>query len=201
MRTLPLAGRRGDGRFVIVDDEDFGWLSSERWLYRRETKKHDRVTAQCAIVIHTYLGQRLSRAILSHHGHTLAGFLARHRNGWTLDNRKENLTLVTRGDNGRSGSRRNVHCIGGQWRIVIGKTVHGSFPTKEAALLARDEIATSLGYATSTEHDRLLVPVLEALDGFVRDGILTFNPAATLLEDKYRLRDRNIPFIPHSQTQ
>lgn len=34
-KLIPLHGKHGKGKFAIVDDEDYGWLSEYRWYCTR----------------------------------------------------------------------------------------------------------------------------------------------------------------------
>lgn len=192
MRVLPLSGRLGAGRFTLIDDDDFEWLSAFRWTYERQTppaNRHGSPPRPKQGFAASNTGQpAMHRAILQHRGQTLTDLIVRHRNGWMLDNRKENLKLGTRNDNRRTSRRQNIHSNGTEWRVVLGSTDYGLFPSKEAAQAARDEIAQSLGYSTITEQQHLLAALTEALDGMVQNGLLTFNAEATLLEDRYQVR-------------
>lgn len=188
MRILPLQGRAAAGRFTLVDDEDFDWLDASRWLYRIGWVELSRVRGLPSVSVRTTQGVSLPRAVLAHHGHEIAGLVTRHRNGWRLDNRKDNLILDTRGGNARSGRRKNICAVGDEWRLVIGETDYGLFPTKEAAHAAYQEIARTLGYATTIEQERLLEEVVGALAAFVKQGIIVDDPVAERFEDRFRMK-------------
>jgi len=185
MRILPFTtGRLSRGRFALVDAEDFGPLSVHPWLYRHEGRVGHGTTC-----VRTSSGHRLARAVLELHGVDLTDKMVRHLNGWTMDCRRSNLAAVTRADNARTGVQKNIHCVAGAWRIVLGRKVHGSFPDKEAALAAWDEIASRHGYVSDTEQRKLLVETREALNGLVLDGYLIHISSTRDLDDEYRVRE------------
>lgn len=186
MRILALtAGRLSRGRFALVDAEDFELLSVHPWLYR-----HDgRVGSGRPTLVRTSAGQRLARLVLELHGLDLTDKMVRHRNGWSMDCRGSNLAAVTRADNARTGVQKNIHCVAGVWRVVLGRKAHGSFPTKEAALLGWDEIAAQHGYVSDTEQRKLLGETREALNGLVMGGYLIHISSARNLDDEYQVRE------------
>lgn len=90
------------------------------------------------------------------------GMVVDHRNGNTLDNRRENLRLVPQSENlkntcryrcnksGHNGVRFRPHLDKYQVHIgVNGKTVHGGyFDTMEQAVAAREELNKQYGYTS-----------------------------------------------------
>lgn len=136
MKQIALDG----GFFVIVDDEDYEYLSAYKWHrnrtgYARRTLKHKGKS---------YVSQ-MHRLIL---GMEYGGDLTvDHINGNTLDNRKENLRICTRSENqwNRINSKNNTsgykgvsfHSATGQWRgrVSAHKVEYsvGYFETKELA--------------------------------------------------------------------
>lgn len=76
------------------------------------------------------------------------GYVVDHINRDTLDNRRENLRLATKSQNGfNSGMRKNntsgykgvdFHTTRGQYRARLGATHLGWFSTMEEAMKARD---------------------------------------------------------------
>lgn len=185
MRILPFTtGRLSRGRFALVDAEDFGSLSVHSWLYRHEGRVGHGTTS-----VRTSSGHRLARSVLELHGLDLTGMMVRHLNGWSMDCRRSNLAAVTRAGNARTGVQKNIHCVAGVWRVVLGRTPHGSFPTKEAALLAWDDIAHQHGYVSDTEQRKLLGETREALNRLVLDGYLTHISSARCLDDEYQVRE------------
>jgi hypothetical protein len=91
-----------------------------------------------------------------HHGPIPFGLLIDHQDHDTLNNRIENLRLVTRAENQRNMSmnRRNTSGTSGvdwqtrpqKWRARIADKHLGLFDTKEEAVKARLEAQVALGF-------------------------------------------------------
>ena len=114
MKRIPLT----QGKFAIVDDEDFDWLNQWKWsafkcphtfyversIYSRDTKKARTV--------------RLHREILGLKKDD--GKQADHINGSGLDNRRCNLRVCTRSENNRNMQKQFKICSskykGVNWR-------------------------------------------------------------------------------------
>ncbi len=86
------------GRFALVDDADFGWLSQYKWHARkhRNTFYAARKVSGTSVYMH--------RTILS----VPKGLLSDHRDGNGLHNQRSNLRICTYSDNGA-----NRHVIKG----------------------------------------------------------------------------------------
>jgi hypothetical protein len=136
-RMIPLT----QGKFALVDDEDFDYLNQWKWcaLY----KKH----------INTYYAVRsgigathMARLIMS----TPKGMVVDHINHNTLDNRRSNLRNVTYSENqtNRRAAKKNPFhekCISqnhNSYRVQIHKSLKKvydkTFPTLEQAIEARN---------------------------------------------------------------
>jgi hypothetical protein len=87
------------GRFAIVDDEDFERLSHHKWKcwYIKEGDRLSYVKAQV-----NKKNQYLHRLIMD----ACDGQIVDHINGDTLDNRKCNLRICTASDNSRNQRKR-----------------------------------------------------------------------------------------------
>jgi len=140
-----------NGRFTIVDDEDFLWLSQFHWytnsgkwnLYANREVMTEGKTS-CFL---------MHREIMMHHGYKIEGFYVDHINHNGLDNRKENLRMVTASQNqmnrlpikSLSGYKGVTIYRNGKWRAsakVDQKNVHlGYFDTKEEAAIAYNSFA------------------------------------------------------------
>jgi hypothetical protein len=89
-RRIPL----GEGLFTLVDPADFYWLNNYHWSPRRNSN--------CIYAVR-FLNERgkktkivsLHRLLLNPASHLLVD----HRNGDTLDNRRDNLRLATHSQN------------------------------------------------------------------------------------------------------
>ncbi len=134
-KLIPLT----QGKFAIVDDEDYDWLMQWNWYYkvyaaRSKSKSHS------AILMHRLI---------------LPGKMIDHKNGNELDNRKCNLRECTRAENsynqkGQKNSTskyKGVHWIKkrGIWHACIinglSTTFLGSFRNEEDAAKAYNEAA------------------------------------------------------------
>jgi len=92
-KQIPLT----QGKFALVDDEDFEFLSQWKWLYHKGYavrnrfigifKKYKKVEHICMhrVIVNTPVGKETD-----------------HVNGDKLDNRKENLRICTREQNSRN---------------------------------------------------------------------------------------------------
>lgn len=93
MKLIPLT----QGKFAIVDDEDFDLLNQWKWGY---THGYARRTGSRPEQQHIYM----HRIILK----VGVGQMVDHKNTDSLDNRKENLRLCTKSSNGMNrGKNKN----------------------------------------------------------------------------------------------
>ncbi len=177
MRIAPLLGRNSATRFTLVDAEDYDWVMSRRWSYSKQRWAGNWRTG------------RLHRALLEHHGHDLTGRRVDHCDGWTLDNRKVNLTAFTEQETRKHSGQRNIHCSGNKWCVRLGQLVVGRYDSEEEADAAYEQAARDAGFVTARMRTELLAPVLEQLEAWVAEGLIVRNiPGARLIEDRYRLR-------------
>jgi hypothetical protein len=130
------------GKFAIVDDVDFEWLSQWKW-YSNNSKWGDyanRQKMEKGKITHFYM----HREIMKYYGYKIEGFFIDHINHNSLDNRKENLRLVN--DSQSQMNRKITNKVGfkgvnlyrnGKWRAfskINQKQIHlGYFNTKEEA--------------------------------------------------------------------
>lgn len=116
---LPIA--RGE---VLVDDEDYEWLSAIRWQLL-ETKKAGSVRHYASAVIRCGPGKRyglyMHRAIVGRYWPLHRSQEVDHVNGDGLDNRHENLRQATRQQN-HVNSRAHL-TVRGEPRVEIWKGV------------------------------------------------------------------------------
>lgn len=123
------------GKFAIVDDEDFDFLSQFRWHYAE---------GYASKAPHI----RMHRLLMN----TPEGYLTDHINNNTLDNRRSNLRVVSPSQNSMNTLKRNsiyspykgVDYHKGEWRSRIKGKLIGGFTTEHAAALAYDLWATAL---------------------------------------------------------
>ena len=100
MKQIPLT----QGKFSIVDDEDFPLLSQFKWyahlehgyFYATRASSRDKVTGKQKVI-------SMSRFIMN----APKGMLVDHKNGDTLDNRRKNLRICTHAENGRNRTKIN----------------------------------------------------------------------------------------------
>ncbi len=142
-KVIPLT----QGKVAVVDAEDYEWLSRHKWFAWKARN-------------YTYAGRRLNRhANEKMHRVILklvdSNVLVDHINGNGLDDRKQNLRIVSRQGN-RVNSIKNknnssgfkgvqFHSQSGKWRVQIRvnhKLIHcGLFIEKVDAALAYDRAA------------------------------------------------------------
>ena len=137
MKNIPLT----KGKFAIVDDDDFEWLSKWKWFVNgryasRSINKHQQIT--------------MHREIM----HTPDDMETDHINRNGLDNRKENLRICTRSENQQNKMKSNSTGFKGvqvdkrrgyaYYYAHIGRKHIGAFPTAIEAAKAYDAAAREL---------------------------------------------------------
>ncbi len=139
MKRIPLHGKHGEGKFAIVDDEDFDYLNQWKWyvfldkkinryyVIRNKTKSRPRIW--------------MHRLIMN----TPKELVPDHKDGNGFNNQKNNLRNCTQQQNRFNSFNRNdntsgykgVCFVNKKWRSRIGlngKRIHlGYFNTKEEA--------------------------------------------------------------------
>lgn len=146
------------GRVALVDDEDFEWLSQWKWCYARNkeaTTGYALRTDSC----------RMHIAIAERSGLWKFGYEIDHVNGCGCDNRKENLRVATRRENGCNQKKRSDNSSGKtgvswdssrhRWRVQImvnyrAKTI-GRFKNLEDAKRVR--MIAEAEYFGKFQHD------------------------------------------------
>ena len=100
MKTIPLNGKRGEGKYMIVDDDDYDFLSQFSWSYSRKGYaqayipvkwKHKYTCGKAIQAQRMILWDKLSN-----------GLYADHINRNKLDNRKENLRVCNINESNRN---------------------------------------------------------------------------------------------------
>lgn len=139
----------GHGKFAIVDQRDFPWLSYFGWHLTGgyvQTTVRGSGKARASYYMHRMLMQPPANLVVD------------HINGDPLDNRRENLRVCTSGQNIRNSARRihrnqasrfkGVQRSGSLWIAAIGfqgaQYNIGSYPTEHAAACAYNECAIAL---------------------------------------------------------
>lgn len=142
MKQIPLT----QGKFALVDDEDFDRLSQHKWRPNRQGYAITDVRRGVG-----WGTRSMHRIVLS----PPSGWDVDHINGDRLDNRKENLRACSRAENSRNSVKHRDNTSGykgvswheqkGKWRARIrrnGKEKHlGLFETADAAARAYDQSA------------------------------------------------------------
>lgn len=105
MKKIPLT----QGKFTIVDDEDFTLLSQWKWKYHR-----DRNNGGYAVRTDYSKGRRNGKTIAMHRVlfPDIPGLHVDHINRDKLDNRKENLRRCTKSDNQHNARMRKDNTSG-----------------------------------------------------------------------------------------
>lgn len=100
MRIIELSGKKGQGVFVLVDDEDFEYLNKFKWnLCHGYAQRFGRITEDF-----------YRKSMLMHREiiHASKGIQVDHINHDQLDNRKSNLRLVTKSQNMMNAKKRTM---------------------------------------------------------------------------------------------
>lgn len=146
MKTIEL----NDGRYALVDDEDFGELSRHKW-YVIENHGHAYASRQVWIdgKPHTV---KMHRVVMA----AVRGQIVDHINHDTLDNRRDNLRICTASQNSQNARQRRtsnspfkgIRETRGRWQARIsinGTRLHlGYFNTAIEAAAAYDRAAREL---------------------------------------------------------
>lgn len=128
---------------VLVSDVDYEWLTQWEWRVY-ESAKSSGAYAVRAGSPHNVL---MHRVIVSRYQEIPDGMFVDHINGNKLDNRRENLRVVTRGENMRNQSGRTVCGFKGvtwnnhrkKWATRVGsKTTKTHLSPVIAAVFAND---------------------------------------------------------------
>lgn len=131
------------GLFTLVDEEDYIFLNQVKWSasYHKRTKRWVASNSKLTL-LHRYLL-----------GVTDPLVLIKHKNGNTLDNRRENLEIISKRESRiRSKKKKGTNKYrgvtfektiinGNKWRVDIGNTCVGTYPTEKEAALAWNKAA------------------------------------------------------------
>lgn len=144
MKEIELGGKRSNGKVALVDDADFDWLSQFNWSY----------SGKGYAITNIWDGKN-GRTVLMHRLilNTPEGMETDHKNNNGLDNQRENLRIVTSGQNKMNMRKRNYkkgssskykgvcfnnRAIKRKWRCNVGFVELGSFATEIEAAKAYD---------------------------------------------------------------
>lgn len=162
MKMIPLKGKRGLGRFAVIDDQDLADVSRHSWFVNKDGYAYTTTQRNYAV---SWIS--MHRMILN----PVAGFATDHVNGNKLDNRRCNLRAVTCSEN--QSNRQGRIQLRGRWPRGVGKTsgsqtnpfcayakkngkrIHGgSFATVEEATERAIQMRRELGYIDSQERSK-----------------------------------------------
>ena len=131
------------GLFTLVDEEDYVFLNQVKWSasYHRRTKRWVASNSKLTL-LHRYLL-----------GITDPLVVVKHKNGNTLDNRRENLEVISKRESRiRSKKKKGTNKYrgvtfektiikGNKWRVDIGNICVGTYATEKEAALAWNKVA------------------------------------------------------------
>lgn len=144
MKEIPLT----QGQFALVDDDDFKELNQHKWYASLNTGTNSFYAVRSiGLKCGKWVKLRMNRIVMS----CDIDLCIDHINHNTLDNRKLNLRIVTKSQNGMNQRRRNTNKSGitgvtwcdkrNKWRahiVVDRKQKHlGRFTLKKDAINAR----------------------------------------------------------------
>ena len=155
MMQIPLRGIKGAGLFVIFDDEDYDLVMKFKWSLSRKGYAQARVPVKLAKQ-YPVKGIHMQRLLLW--DKVNKGLIVDHINGNKLDNRKENLRLVTMSQSNMNRGRihferrqkmvskyKGVFWDRAKWRSSItvnGKKIYlGRFADEREAAVAYNKAA------------------------------------------------------------
>jgi hypothetical protein len=126
MATLPLTGKHGVGKVALIDDGDYEYLSQFAWRCTSNGYARTTIAQAKHYLHHVVLGLRGSYTAQ-----------VDHINRNKLDNRKENLRIVTPGENLRNVGLKSNNTSGAtcvywrknrrRWIVRINNKQQGSF--------------------------------------------------------------------------
>lgn len=160
VKEIPLT----QGKHALVDDDDYEWLNQWKWSVHKKVRHG--ITTYTAVrfqKVHE-IKNGVRKGIHMHREitHAVEGMVVDHMNHNTLDNRKENLRVVTHQvnctnrvtqQNNKSGYVGvNFHNGRQTWRAFVGRSgtptyKHvGTFKSKIEAALAYDDVVEPRDY-------------------------------------------------------
>lgn len=134
MKQIPLT----QGKFALVDDEDFEWLSQWNWQCTKYGYAHRKTSV-------TINGKRKFGHIFMHREiiKTPLGMFTDHISGDRLDNQKKNLRICTKAQNRMNEGKRSGKSS--VYKGVRWKTCHSLWEAR----IKKDLKTTFLGHFSS----------------------------------------------------
>lgn len=121
MRKIELT----QGKYAIVDDEDYHYLIRFTWTYSNTEQQYEAPNESCTVQVGRKAIQMHNMILPARKGHYL-----RHKNGSNLDNRKSNLEEISLNHRRHLGLKKQMgaskyrgvqRSSKNSWRVVIGK--------------------------------------------------------------------------------
>lgn len=158
MKQIALTGSKGNGLFVLVDNEDYGRLNQYKWCTHHSRK---------GIYAVRQIGTNRNSKIQSMHRLLMGnpkGKVVDHINRYTLDNQKRNLRVITNLENLLNSEKRKGEYLSSKFKGVHrGKLRNGTLRNKWSASVHYNHQVFGI-HGFNSEHHAALARDLWAID-------------------------------------
>lgn len=185
MKEISLSGKRGKGRSVKVDDDDFEKYSHLRWHL-----------SDTGYAIRRTYGKttRLHRLIMN----CPEGLVVDHLNGDKLDCRKSNMRVCTTKENCRNRHGTKGYCFDKnrkKWIVHYKKQFYGRYETEEEAKRVYQLARSGVKYKKARRKYYMLPKHItkqsgKYVVGVQVDGVRRRKTSIATLEEAVSIRDK-----------